>query len=69
MALWGAIYQGFSYFHVTSLSGELLDTSRSRAARVVWLAALHTDMRKGFDGLALLVQEVLKRDPHSGICS
>ena len=27
----------------------------------VWLAAGHTDMRKGFDGLALLVQETLKR--------
>ena len=35
----------------------------------VWLAAGHTDMRKGFDGLALLVQETLKRDPHSGHCS
>ena len=23
-------------------------------------------MRRGFDGLALLVQEQLKRDPHSG---
>jgi transposase len=23
-------------------------------------------MRKGFDGLALIVQETLKRDPHSG---
>lgn len=32
----------------------------------VWLAAGHTDMRKGFDGLALMVQEVLKRDPHGG---
>ena len=32
----------------------------------VWLATGHTDMRKGFDGLALLVQEALKRDPHSG---
>src|SRR5438045_8709434 len=32
----------------------------------VWLAAGHTDMRKGFDGLALLVQETLKRDPHCG---
>jgi len=30
----------------------------------VWLATGHTDMRKGFDGLALLVQETLKRDPH-----
>ena len=32
----------------------------------VWLAGGHTDMRKGFDGLAVLVQEVLKRNPHSG---
>ena len=32
----------------------------------VWLASGHTDMRKGFRGLALLVQEVLKRDPHGG---
>jgi transposase len=32
----------------------------------VWLAAGHTDMRKGFDGLALRVQEVLKHDPHCG---
>jgi transposase len=32
----------------------------------VWLATGHTDMRKGFDGLAVLVQEQLKRDPHSG---
>jgi transposase len=32
----------------------------------VWLATGHTDMRKGFDGLAMLVQEVLGRDPHAG---
>jgi len=32
----------------------------------VWLAAGYTDMRKGFDGLALKVQEILQRDPHSG---
>ena len=32
----------------------------------VWLATGHTDMRKGFDGLALLVQETLERDPHGG---
>jgi transposase len=32
----------------------------------VWLATGHTDMRKGFDGLALIVQETLKRDPHDG---
>jgi transposase len=32
----------------------------------VWLATGHTDMRRGFPGLALLVQETLKADPHSG---
>jgi transposase len=32
----------------------------------VWLATGRSDMRKGFDGLALLVQETLNRDPHSG---
>jgi len=36
------------------------------AGVLVWLATGHTDMRKGFDGLALTVQETLKRDPHSG---
>lgn len=32
----------------------------------VWLATGHTDMRRGMPGLALLVQEHLKRDPHGG---
>jgi len=32
----------------------------------VWLATGHTDMRKGFDGLTLLVQEMLRRNPHNG---
>ncbi len=32
----------------------------------VWLAAGYTDLRRGFDGLALVVQETLRRDPHSG---
>lgn len=32
----------------------------------VWLASGHTDMRKGFAGLAMLVQETLKHDPHGG---
>ena len=30
----------------------------------VWLATGHTDMRKGYQSLALLVQETFKRDPH-----
>jgi transposase len=32
----------------------------------VWLATGHTDMRRGFRSLALMVQEELKRDPHCG---
>ena len=32
----------------------------------VWLAAGHTDMRRGMQGLALQVQEGLRRDPHAG---
>ena len=32
----------------------------------VWLATGHTDMRKGMNGLALQVQEMLKRDPYGG---
>ena len=32
----------------------------------VWIATGHTDMRRGFNGLALQVQEALKRDPHDG---
>jgi transposase len=32
----------------------------------VWIAAGHTDMRRGMQGLARQVQEVLKRDPHVG---
>ena len=30
----------------------------------VWVAAGHTDMRRGMQSLALQVQEALKRDPH-----
>jgi len=32
----------------------------------VWLAVGQTDMRRGMNGLALQVQEVLRRDPHAG---
>jgi transposase len=32
----------------------------------VWIAAGHTDMRRGMQSLALQVQEALERDPHAG---
>ena len=32
----------------------------------VWISTGHTDMRRGMNGLALQVQEGLKRDPHAG---
>ena len=32
----------------------------------VWLAAGVTDMRRGFDGLAAIVQDKLHEDPFSG---
>lgn len=32
----------------------------------VWLAAGHTDMRKGFDGLAAIVQTALAENPFGG---
>ena len=32
----------------------------------VWLAVGHTAMRRGMNGLALQVQEAMKRDPHAG---
>ena len=32
----------------------------------VWLAVGHTGMRRGMNGLALQVQEAMRRDPHSG---
>ena len=33
---------------------------------LVWLAAGHTDMRRGFDGLAGLVQTALAANPYCG---
>jgi transposase len=32
----------------------------------IWVACGPTDMRRGFDGLAMLAQEVVKENPHSG---
>lgn len=32
----------------------------------VWIATGHTDMRRGMQGLALQIQEGLKRNPHGG---
>ena len=32
----------------------------------VWIASGRTDMRRGMNGLALQVQEALRRDPHTG---
>ncbi len=32
----------------------------------VYLACGTTDMRRGFDGLAAQVQQVLRKDPHGG---
>jgi transposase len=32
----------------------------------VWLATGHTEMRRGFPSLAVMVQEQLKQDPYSG---
>ena len=32
----------------------------------IWLAAGVTDMRRGFDGLAAMVQQQLGQDPFSG---
>ena len=32
----------------------------------VWLAAGHTDMRRGFDGLAAIIAQHLHQDPFGG---
>jgi transposase len=36
------------------------------AGAQIWLACGPTDMRRGFDGLAMQVQDVIKRSPYSG---
>ena len=47
-----------------SFPGPFSGSSGTGAVRV-WLACGATDMRKGFDGLAVLVQQVLEQSPHS----
>jgi transposase len=42
------------------------DRDRDPERRAGGLAIGYTDMRKGFDGLALLAQGTLKRNPHTG---
>ena len=49
-----------------ALSAALAAMIGLPASTRVWLAAGHTDMRKGFDGLAGLVQTQLLEDPFSG---
>ena len=36
------------------------------AGAQIWVACGATDMRRGFDGLAMMVQDVLKRSPYCG---
>ena len=36
------------------------------AGTTVWLACGVTDMRKGFNGLSVLIQDALQQDPFSG---
>ena len=50
----------------TSLSGSAASMMIVPAGVKVHLALGYTDMRKGLDGLATLVQEHLKKDPFSG---
>jgi hypothetical protein len=43
----------------------VIDLARGKRVSVFPLAC-HTDMRKGMQGLALLVQQALERNPHGG---
>lgn len=47
--------------HASNQSTEAAHAAEGRINR-----AVTTDMRRGFDGLALAVQEHLKMDPHAG---
>ena len=52
--------------HSPSVSGASCRLRPVPTGVRVWLATGHTDMRKGFASLAVIVQKTLKRDPHGG---
>jgi transposase len=43
-----------------------LNLASSLAGAHIYMALSPVDMRKGFDGLAMVVQDVLKKDPFAG---
>jgi transposase len=47
-------------------AGESVPMIRPGPGTCIWLACGFTDMRRGFDGLAALVQSQLEQDPFSG---
>ena len=48
------------------MTGPSYPTLSGLAAARIFLACGTTDMRKGFDGLAVMAQQALKQSPHSG---
>ena len=48
------------------MTGPSYPTLSGLAATRIFLACGTTDMRKGFDGLAVMAQQALKQSPHSG---
>ena len=66
MRISGAVDAATVSAAIAALTGRRAVTIPIPSGARVWLATGHTDMRKGFDGLALLVQETLKRNPHNG---
>jgi transposase len=59
---WGECATGVDHGNVEGAATLIPVPSRGR----VWIATGHTDMRRGMQGLALQVQEGLRRDPHGG---
>jgi transposase len=64
MRINGAIDPATLTTTIATLAGG--DDDLAACWRPVWLATGNTDMRKGFDGPALLMQETLKRNPLAG---